>query len=414
MKKLRITIVLLLMTFMLMTQAQTASELPKTLFPANPAVLPLIKSVNAKFPECLSYTRGKQVCYYYIGMIDTTLTKKITNEDISKWTDMLNQLPAKSKSVNDNKDNRNRIISYQVNLQSHHQTDELKFILVPRLGYLELSYNCRNRETNEFSEEYIYPEEVRLCLDEGIQHIINHRVTEVFDYAVWGKKQRNLTFHQLNNDDNLSTGRHYVVHGCTEKDFDDFIHLLEKTTKYEDFSYTISHMGNRHRMFSVGMLGEDHHWQTYCGLLIDSEFHLLQIGGTSPMGFEIPADWYKDTDNAVRVDTTTEQQPERVYDASTVNTLPVWRIHDQNTWRQYLKNNGLRTCTPTNNEDCVVVMFIIRKDGSITDSKVMLNRSKQTELADQAIRTIEKMPKWTPAMVDGLPVDCRFVVRLTK
>lgn len=409
----RILSALLFLTIMLMTSTQVTAGLPRTLLPANPAVLPLLRSVYAKFPKSFSFTTGKQVCCYDIAMIDTLLTRKITSDDLAKWMDMLDKLPAKSKNVDDNKDNRHRFISYNVNLQSDQEVDELQFKLMVNLGYFELSYTCRNKASDEFSSEYIYPEEVRMNLDGEIQRFLSIHDAESFDYVVWGQRQMNLTCHLFNNEDNLSIGRHYVAHGCTDKEFDGLISVLEKTTSFDDFSYTLLNIENKYRMFSVGILGEDYHWQTYCGLLLGTDIHLLQIGGTSPVGFEIPADWYSGADDVCKVNPQKENKDGRIYDASTVKTLPVWRTHGKNTWGQYLKDNGLRACTPVD-KNCVVIGFIVRKDGSITNEKVMLNHSKRSALADSAVRVISQMPKWTPAMVDGLPVDCRYVVRLAE
>jgi hypothetical protein len=59
-------------------------------------------------------------------------------------------------------------------------------------------------------------------------------------------------------------------------------------------------------------------------------------------------------------------------------------------------------------------MFTVLKDGTIVAPKVVLDNTNINGLAEQAVKVISQMPRWTPATVDGLPVDCRMVVRITK
>jgi TonB family protein len=54
----------------------------------------------------------------------------------------------------------------------------------------------------------------------------------------------------------------------------------------------------------------------------------------------------------------------------------------------------------------VIVSFVVNRDGSIEDAKVM--RSPHQLLSDEALRVVSLMPKWTPAMVNGIPVRSRF------
>ena len=67
-------------------------------------------------------------------------------------------------------------------------------------------------------------------------------------------------------------------------------------------------------------------------------------------------------------------------------------------------------------EDCkkegiqgrVIAQFIIDKDGSIKNVKVI--RGVHPSLDKESIRIIESMPKWTPAKVKGEPVKCQFTL----
>ena len=67
-------------------------------------------------------------------------------------------------------------------------------------------------------------------------------------------------------------------------------------------------------------------------------------------------------------------------------------------------------------EDCkkegiqgrVIVQFIIAKDGSIKDLKVV--RGVHPSLDNEAIRVTQSMPKWKPGTVKGEPVDQRYTM----
>ena len=54
----------------------------------------------------------------------------------------------------------------------------------------------------------------------------------------------------------------------------------------------------------------------------------------------------------------------------------------------------------------VVVQFVVEADGSVSNAKVV--RSVNEELDAEAVRVIEKMPKWKPGMQDGKAVRVRY------
>ena len=56
----------------------------------------------------------------------------------------------------------------------------------------------------------------------------------------------------------------------------------------------------------------------------------------------------------------------------------------------------------------VIVLFVIRKDGSITDIEII--RSPDPIFNREAIRIVETMPKWTPAKNNGEKVNSRFAL----
>ena len=54
----------------------------------------------------------------------------------------------------------------------------------------------------------------------------------------------------------------------------------------------------------------------------------------------------------------------------------------------------------------VIVSFVVNRDGSIVDAKVM--RSPDQHLSDEALRVVNAMPKWKPARQGNKTVRSRF------
>lgn len=59
----------------------------------------------------------------------------------------------------------------------------------------------------------------------------------------------------------------------------------------------------------------------------------------------------------------------------------------------------------------IILQFIVRKDGSVTDVRVAHSANKESEdvnLNAEAVRLIKSMPKWKPGKMGGRAVNCRF------
>ena len=59
----------------------------------------------------------------------------------------------------------------------------------------------------------------------------------------------------------------------------------------------------------------------------------------------------------------------------------------------------------------VIVQFIVEKDGSITDVKVL--KSVDPSLDKEAIRLAKMMPKWIPGESNGSNVSCKYTIPIT-
>ncbi|MDE1192310.1 MAG: energy transducer TonB [Arachidicoccus sp.] len=80
-------------------------------------------------------------------------------------------------------------------------------------------------------------------------------------------------------------------------------------------------------------------------------------------------------------------------------------------WQKYLKAN-LRQNTPSDNgappgQYAVVVSFLVSKDGTISEVKAINPPSPDYGTADEAVRVIQRGPKWNPAIQNGRPVTYR-------
>lgn len=67
-----------------------------------------------------------------------------------------------------------------------------------------------------------------------------------------------------------------------------------------------------------------------------------------------------------------------------------------------------RNCMEEGVQGRVVMNFVVNKDGSIVDVKI--SRSPDPRLSEEAVRVVNLMPKWKPAMQDGKAVRSRFAL----
>lgn len=68
------------------------------------------------------------------------------------------------------------------------------------------------------------------------------------------------------------------------------------------------------------------------------------------------------------------------------------------------------TAIENKTEGTVYVTFVIEKDGSVKDAKVI--RGIGGDCDKEALRVVKSMPKWTPGQQDGKPVRVQFTMPL--
>ena len=107
-----------------------------------------------------------------------------------------------------------------------------------------------------------------------------------------------------------------------------------------------------------------------------------------------------------------EEEPEEQTIFEVVENMPDFP-GGQAALMQYLaKNIKYPTIAQENGtQGRVIVQFVVNKDGSIVDAKVV--RSVDPYLDKEALRVINTMPKWKPGKQRGKPVRVKYTVPVT-
>ena len=56
----------------------------------------------------------------------------------------------------------------------------------------------------------------------------------------------------------------------------------------------------------------------------------------------------------------------------------------------------------------VIAQFVVEKDGSLTDIKIL--RTPSNTLGDETMRALKLSPKWTPGQIKGQPVRVQYTI----
>ena len=105
-----------------------------------------------------------------------------------------------------------------------------------------------------------------------------------------------------------------------------------------------------------------------------------------------------------------EEEPEEQTIFEVVEQMPEFPNGGMAGLMQYLsKNIKYPTIAQENGtQGRVTVQFVVNKDGSIVDAKVL--RGVDPYLDKEAVRVIMGMPKWKPGMQRGKPVRVKYTV----
>ena len=102
------------------------------------------------------------------------------------------------------------------------------------------------------------------------------------------------------------------------------------------------------------------------------------------------------------------QVSETIY-GDVVEQMPMFR-GGQKALMEYLAEN-VRYPEETCAQGRVVITFVVERDGSITEAKVV--RSVDPALDEEALRVVRGMPKWIPGSQNGERVRTRYTIPVT-
>lgn len=93
-----------------------------------------------------------------------------------------------------------------------------------------------------------------------------------------------------------------------------------------------------------------------------------------------------------------------------VEQMPKFRGGDLNTFRDWVKLNVKYPVDMYKQgiEGRVVAIFIINRDGSLSDAKIL--QSPEAEFSREVLRVLESSPKWTPGQQKGEVVRVKYTI----
>jgi protein TonB len=103
---------------------------------------------------------------------------------------------------------------------------------------------------------------------------------------------------------------------------------------------------------------------------------------------------------------TVPKEDNTVYNSAVLEIKPEFK-GGLNKFYDYIAKN-YRTPDVPGLKGKLLVSFVVEKDGSITDIKVLKDIGYGT--GEEAIRILKKCPNWTPAEQKGKKVRCTFML----
>jgi periplasmic protein TonB len=77
----------------------------------------------------------------------------------------------------------------------------------------------------------------------------------------------------------------------------------------------------------------------------------------------------------------------------------------------FARNSKLPAIDENDSNNKVFVQFVVEKDGSLTNIKVL--RGINDTYNQEVIRLMQRSPKWQPAMINGKPVRCMYTMPIS-
>lgn len=107
---------------------------------------------------------------------------------------------------------------------------------------------------------------------------------------------------------------------------------------------------------------------------------------------------------------TIESETEnKVYQTASIETKPNFN-GGLNSFYQFIGQN-YRVPDVEGLKGKIVMTFVVEKDGSLTDIKVLKDLGYGT--GNEAIRVLKMCPKWTPGKQNGIPIRCVYTLPIS-
>jgi len=104
--------------------------------------------------------------------------------------------------------------------------------------------------------------------------------------------------------------------------------------------------------------------------------------------------------------------PEEEQVSTFVQVMPKFQGGGDDAFSAYVEKNIIYTKRMADTTGTVFVEYIIEKDGSVTNVKIVPRRGLTPVLNQAAIDVIKKSPKWQPGLNNGVPVRVKKISRI--
>lgn len=102
-----------------------------------------------------------------------------------------------------------------------------------------------------------------------------------------------------------------------------------------------------------------------------------------------------------------QDKPNKVYDFTAVKKQPAFPGGISNFYK-YLSDEIKypEVAKRNNTKGKVFASFIVEKNGTLTDVQIIRSLSPETD--KEAVRVLNKSPRWNPALQNGIPVRVKY------
>ncbi|MBB6236749.1 protein TonB [Pedobacter sp. AK013] len=106
-----------------------------------------------------------------------------------------------------------------------------------------------------------------------------------------------------------------------------------------------------------------------------------------------------------------QHNADKVYDFVSVKKQPAFPGGISNFYR-YLSHEIKypEAAKKSNTKGKVFASFIVEKNGALTDIQIIRNLTPETD--KEALRVLNKSPRWNPALQDGVPVRVKYNIAI--